>query len=165
MPVYARHLILLCSLLFCGCSFFIKEPQVTVTRANIIGLDTSGADIECALVIFNPNSFDLTLRGYTYDLRIMSLPLSSGGLQEALSIPAGKETDMRLPFRIKYVDLLEIIKRRPDPDRVPYRIQANLQLATPLGSMLIPIDKSDVLKIPENYRPERYLKSLLNLLP
>jgi len=41
--------------LICGCSLLVKETQVTVTRTNIIGLDTAGADIECSLAVSNPN--------------------------------------------------------------------------------------------------------------
>jgi LEA14-like dessication related protein len=161
---FTRFVVLLHILLICGCSLLVKEPQVTVTRTSIIGLDTAGADIECALAISNPNSYDLTLLGYTYDLRIMTLPLASGGLQEQITIRADKQTDIRLPIRIKYSDLLEILKRRPDPDRVPYQIQARLQIATPLGNMLIPVDISNTFKVPENYQPGYYLNKLLGIV-
>lgn len=148
----------------CGCSLLVSEPRVTVTQTNLIGVDTSGADIECALAISNPNSYDLTLKGYTYDLRIMTLPLASGGRQEPLPLPAGRQTDMRLPVRIKYADLLEILKRRPDPERIPYRIQAQLLLDTPLGDMPIPVNIDDTFKIPERYRPDHYLRQLLGIV-
>lgn len=155
---------LLCLMLMCGCSLVFREPEVNVARTNIIGLDTAGADLECALAISNPNSYDLTLLGYTYDLRVMTLPLASGGRQEPLAIPAGKQTDMLLPIRIKYGDLLEILKRRPDLDRIPYRLQARLQIDTPLGVMNIPVDRSETFKAPENFRPGYYLKQLFNTI-
>lgn len=158
---------LFCMLLFlllCGCSLLLEEPKVSLTRTSVIGVDTTGADIECALSITNPNSFDLTLQGYTYDLRVMSLPLAAGGLQEQLPIPAGKQTDMRLPIRVKYADLLEILKRRPDPDRIPYRLRASLMLGTPLGEMVIPVDRSDTFTVPETYRPSHLLNQLLGIV-
>jgi len=164
MLIFARLVVLLQLLLICGCSLLVKEPQVTVTRTNIIGLDTAGADIECTLAVSNPNSYDLTLLGYTYDLRIMTLPLASGGLQEPTTIPADRQTDIRLPVRIKYSDLLEILKRRPDPDRIPYQIQARLQIGTPLGEMLIPVNVSNTFKIPESYQPAYLLNKLLNIV-
>lgn len=157
--------LLLLSLLFCGCSLMMEEPMVSLTRTRVIGVDTSGADIECGLAITNPNSFDLTLRGYTYDLRVMSLPLAAGGLQEPLPIPAGSQTDMRLPLRIRYADLLEILKRLPDPDRIPYRLRASLMLATPLGELVIPVDRNDTFSIPETYRPSQILNRLLDIVP
>jgi len=94
----------------------------------------------------------------------MTLPLASGALQEPLAMLAGKQTDIRLPIRIKYSNLLEILKRRPDPNRVPYRIQAQLRIATPLGNMLIPVDISNTFKIPERYQPEYYMNKLLGIV-
>ncbi len=165
MLSFTRCAALFIILLACGCSFLVKEPRVTVTKTRITGLDTAGADIECSLAISNPNSFDLTLLGYTYDLQVMNLPLAAGGRQEPLEIPAGKLTSMRIPIRIRHGDLLEILKRGPDPDRIPYRLQAQLHVSTPLGTMLIPIDISKTFRIPEKYRPEHYLKQLLGAIP
>ncbi|ABK98787.1 LEA type 2 family protein [Pelobacter propionicus] len=151
-------------LLLCGCSLLLKEPDVSLTRTSIIGMDTAGADIECALAISNPNSYDLTLQGYSYDLRVMSLPLAAGRLHQPLTLPAGAKTDMRLPIRVKYADLFEIIKRRPDLDRIPYRIQASLLVTTPLGKMDIPVDMSKTFSVPEKYRPNHYLNQLMGIV-
>jgi LEA14-like dessication related protein len=148
----------------CGCSLLLKEPKVSLTRTSVIGVDMAGADIECALSIDNPNSFDLTLKGYSYDLRVMSLPLAAGGLQESLPIPAGKQTDMRLPIRVKYADLMAILKRRPDPDHIPYQLRATLIVGTPLGEMDIPVDRKDTFAVPETYRPNHLLNRLLGIV-
>lgn len=164
MPPLIRLLVILLVTATCGCSLLVSEPRVTVTQLNLIGLDTAGADVECALAISNPNPYDLTLKGYTYDLHVMTLPLASGGRQEPLPIPAGKETDMPLPIRIRYGDLLEILKRRPDPERVPYHIQAHLLLGTPLGDMTVPVTIDDSFRIPERYRPSHYLQQLLDMV-
>lgn len=161
MRLFFRCTVMLLILMSCGCSFLVKEPRVTVTRTRITGLDMAGVNIECSLAISNPNSYDLTLMGYSYDLHIMSLPLASGDRQEPLEITAGKQTEMKIPIRIKYDDLVTILKRKPDLDHVPYRLKARLQLATSLGGMLIPIDISDTIRVPEKYRPEHHLKQLL----
>ena len=131
---------------------------------RITGLDTAGADIECSLAISNPNSFGLTLQAYTYDLRIMDLPLAAGGSLEPLEILPGKLTTMRIPIRVKYDDLLQILKLKPDPDHIPYRLQAHLQLTTPFGETSIPLDIKETLKVPEKYRPGQFLKQLFGHL-
>ena len=144
-------------LLAAGCASLIQAPQVTLKRTSLIGLDTSGADLEFFLGISNPNSFDLSLLGYTCDLRVMTLPLAASGLQSTLPIPAERETDMRLPVRVKFGDLLEILKRRPDPDKVPYQISARLHLQSPLGEIVIPVERDGSFALPETYRPSFYL--------
>lgn len=160
MTGMTRYLMLSLVLLTFGCSALIKEPHVTLKQTNLIGLDTAGADLEFYLGIRNPNAFDLTLLACTFDLRVMTLPMSSGGLNNAIIIPANQETDMRLPVRIRFSDLLEIIKRRPDLNRVPYRMNARLLVKTSLGELVIPVEKNDTFSVPEKYRPDFYLKQL-----
>ncbi|HEY3308618.1 MAG TPA: LEA type 2 family protein [Desulfuromonadaceae bacterium] len=141
-----------------GCSHFIQEPKVTLKQSSIINLDTAGADLEFYLGITNPNSFDLSVLSYTYDLRVMTLNLANSGLQETLSIPSESETDMRLPVRIRYSDLFEIIKRHPDPEKIPYQLNARLHVRTTFGDKIIPIEKNSTFAIPEKYRPDFYLE-------
>ena len=145
--------VLLLIVMLSGCASPVQAPRVTLKESSMVGLDSSGIDIEFLLGISNPNPFDLSLLGYTFDLQVLALPLSTGGKQETILFPAGKETGMRLPVRLKFTDLLEIVNRSPDPDRIPYQLNSRLQLKTPLGEMSVPVEKSALLNIPEQYRP------------
>jgi LEA14-like dessication related protein len=156
--------LLLMFALLSGCASFIHEPRIAIKGTSLIGLDSSGIDVEFYLGITNPNTFDLSLLGYTYDLRVMTLPLSTGGTQVAVSFPAGKETDMRLPVHLTFTSLLEILKRQPDPDKLPYHMNARLYVKHPLGEMVIPVEKNDTLKIPERYRPAAAIDRLRDAL-
>ena len=153
-----------CLLAFSGCASLVKAPQVTVRSTNIVSVDTSGFDIELLIGVENKNSFDVSLLGYTYDLQVMAVPFSSGGLQKGALFPAGQTVDIRLPFRVHHSDLLGILKRRPDLDRVPYSVDARLNLDTPVGELTIPLKKSDTVSVPAAYRPGTYFKRLLQPL-
>jgi LEA14-like dessication related protein len=150
--------------LLSGCSSFIQEPRIAIKGTSLVGLDSSGIDVEFYLGISNPNIFDLSLIGYTYDLRVMTMPLLTGGTQETAIFPAGKETDMRLPVHLKFSDLLEILKQQPDLDKLPYRMNARLHLKNPLGEMVIPVEKNDTLNVPEQYRPGAAIDRLRDAL-
>jgi LEA14-like dessication related protein len=130
----------------------------------MVGLDASGVDLEFQLGITNPNSFDLSHLGYTFDLRVQTLPLSTGGTQETILFPAGKETGMRLPVHLKFTDLLEISRHATDPDNIPYQLNTMLQIKTPLGEMSVPVVKSEVMAIPEEYRPAAFINRLRDAL-
>jgi LEA14-like dessication related protein len=156
--------ILLLFSLISGCSTFIQEPRIAIKATSLVGLDSSGIDVEFYLGITNPNSFDLSLLGYTYDLRVMTLPLSTGGTQETIIFPAGKETDMRLPVHLTFSNLVEIIKRQPNLDKLPYRMNARLHIKGPLGEMVLPVEKNDTLKVPERYRPAAAINLLRDAL-
>jgi LEA14-like dessication related protein len=164
MVRFFKFLTLVVLLLFSvSCSTFVREPKVSIKRTNVVGFNASGIDLEFYLGISNPNSFDLSLLGYTYDLKVMALPLVSGGVQESILFKAGSETDVRLPVRIKLADLIEVLKRRPDPEKVPYQMNARLQLSTFAGEMTIPIESSSTFSVPETYRPDYYLNRLKSL--
>lgn len=164
MGYLCRLLLIIIVMLDCGCAYLVSDPRIEIRQTNLIGIDTSGADLELYLSVTNPNRFDLSLLGYTYDIRVMTLPLASGGLQQSVLFRAGSETDMRLPLRIKYADLVALLKRRPDPDRIPFDINARLQVRTFAGDMTIPVEKSSVFSVPQQYRPAFYLERFTDTL-
>jgi LEA14-like dessication related protein len=144
-----------------GCtSVFVKEPVVTVKDLNIISVDTAGAVMELYIEVKNENDFDLKLLGYSYDLHVMALPLVKGGAREEISFPGRQSTDLRIPLRVSYADLLALLRRNPNPDRVPYQLKAGLDLDTPVGHVNVPVDKKGTYSIPKQYRPSYYLNKL-----
>lgn len=158
------YLVVLSLVAISGCASLVKAPHVTVRSTNIVSVDTAGFDIELLIGVENPNFFDVSLLGYTYDLQVMSLPLSSGGLQKGVPFPSGRSVDMRLPFRVHYTDLLGVVTRRPDFDRIPYSVDARLNLNTPFGELVVPVKKSDTFSVPAAYRPGTYFKRMLQPL-
>ena len=155
-----KRLLSLFLLFFAGCAMFVAEPTVTVQRTYLINLDSRGVDLEFLLAIQNPNAFGLTLNGYHYDLQVVTLPVARGGARDRVEFKGNGTTDLRLPVRIEFKDLIAIMKRRPDPDKIPYRLQAGLDLETPMGQLLIPIDKADSFAVPDHYRPSFYLTEI-----
>jgi LEA14-like dessication related protein len=159
-----KKLLLSVVIFLTGCSLFVASPNVKVGNVNLVSFDGGGATLEFLLLISNPNSFDLQLLGYSYDLKIMTLPLAKGGARDVVVFPAGEEVNMHLPVRIAYGDLLEIMKRRPDPDNIPYRLQTGLEVETPLGLRIIPFAKKGTYSIPNEYRPAFYLQQIKEML-
>jgi len=155
---------LLLIIMLSGCATLVQIPSVTLKETSVVGLDRSGIDIEFNLGITNPNSFDLSLLGYTFDVRVLALPLSTGGKQETILFPAGKETGMLLPVHLKFADLQEIIRHTPDPDNIPYQLNSMLHMKTPLGEMSVPVEKNAVLTIPEQFRPAAFINRLRDTL-
>lgn len=157
--VWMLLLVLCCS----GCSLFLKEPQVSVRDLNVVSLDPTGLGMELYLTVKNPNSFDVRLLGYSYDLKIMALPLAKGGARDEVRFAADSETDVRIPIKISYSDLVEVLKRRPDPDHVPYTLSAGLDLDTPVGQRSVPVNRTGTYAVPPQYRPGNIFKGLGNL--
>jgi LEA14-like dessication related protein len=143
-----------------GCGWFVKDPVVTVQDLRFVSLDGNGAVMDLYLSVKNPNSFDIRLLGYSYDLKVLMLPLAQGGAREELKFLQRSETDLRIPIKVSYNDLMEILKRRPDPERIPYGIAAGLDVETPMGTQTVTVNRTGTYAIPAQYRPGNFLKRL-----
>lgn len=152
-----RIMLLLVALLLSACSLFVTEPQVKVQGLTVIGLGSEGVDLEALLAVNNPNAFPLTLAGCSYDLQVLALPLAQGGVRQRLEFPAAGTTAVRLPFRVRYRDLLAILKRHPDLDKVPYVLSGGLEVETPFGTSRVPLRAQGDFRVPERYRPSSLL--------
>jgi LEA14-like dessication related protein len=153
------YLLLLFTLLT-GCTVFVKAPVVTVRDLNVVSLDGGGAGMELYLTVKNTNPYDLRLLGYSYDLKVMGLPLAKGVAREEVKFPAGVATDLLIPIRVPYGDLLEIFTRKPNFDSVPYQLSAGLDLDTPLGKLTVPVNRAGTYAVPKQYRPSALLNKL-----
>jgi LEA14-like dessication related protein len=147
-----------------GCTMFVKDPVVTVKDLNVVSLDGGGAGMELNLNVKNPNRFDITLLGYSYDLKVMALPLAKGEAREGIKFPARSETDLRIPIRISYGDLLEIFKRKPNLDSIPYQFTAGLDLDSPLGQLAVPVHRNGTYAIPKQFRPSFIIDKFTDFL-
>ena len=150
--------------LLCACNTMIGAPKVSVAGLNVVSLDTAGAGMELKLQVQNPNPFELRLQGYRYDLEVVSFPLVRGEAREEVTFPAGGETEVRIPIRITFRDLVRIVKSKPDLNRIPYRLNAGLDVATPIGAMTVPVDRTGTYALPEKYRPATLFGKLTDFI-
>lgn len=154
---------LLCLVLLSACSLMFSAPEVTLNDVKIVGIDGGGLMLDVYLSLKNPNSADITLKGYSYDLKALDLPVAKGGARETTIFHGHTTTEVVLPVRLAYSDVAELIRHHPNPDHIPYRLSAGLEVETPLGDRTIPVERSGVFKIPEKYRPSFYLRKLKDL--
>ncbi len=153
-----KRLVLLGFLLITGCSLLVTKPEIAVKSVNIAGVDREGVKMDFLVAVTNPNSYGLKLTGYTYNLLVADLPLAKGENHDVVEFNGNTTTDFRLPVRITFRDLLEILKRRPDPENIPYRLTAGLDLHAPFGRVVIPVDKNGTFAVPQKYRMNQFLK-------
>src|SRR5512137_319625 len=101
-----KNLLIVSLLLLTSCTTFITRPEVTVKDVKLVGLDTDGINLNFYLSVNNTNSFDLKMKGYSYDVKIMALPLAKGSSAEPYYFQAKSTTDALIPVKISYNDLL-----------------------------------------------------------
>jgi LEA14-like dessication related protein len=159
-----KRLVLIVSFWLSGCSLFLTTPEVAVKEVNLLSLDSGGVEIELNLAVTNPNPFVVKLQGDSYDLKVLTLPFARGGAREAVDFPSRSTTDMRIPVRVSYGELWEILKRHPDPNKIPYQLKGGLELQTPFGAAAVPVERNGTFAIPQKYRPDTLLRGVMDLL-
>jgi LEA14-like dessication related protein len=159
-----KKLLFFVLLLICGCSAFVEKPRVDLKEVRVAGVDGEGIDIDFLLSVTNPNSFDLTLNEYVYDLRLLALPLAHGSSQQPQRFPGQATTDTLVIAKVPYSSLIEIIKRRPGMTSIPYQLDADLKIGTSYGEFSVPVSKAGVLDVPEQYRPKNLLGRIQDFL-
>ncbi|NMC73010.1 MAG: LEA type 2 family protein [Geobacteraceae bacterium] len=159
-----KKLPLLLLLLITACSMIVEKPKVNLADVRFGGLDDDGVTIDFLLTVTNPNSFDLPLNGYSYTVHMMALPLARGESRDSLIFPGKTATDVLIPARLRYNDVLQILKRRPGLNDVPYQLTADLSVGTPIGDITVPVRKSGMLAVPEKYRPGTLLRKFGDFL-
>ncbi|MBP1752502.1 MAG: lipoprotein [Geobacteraceae bacterium] len=158
-------ILLVASMLFLtACSTFIAKPEITLKDVKLVGVGAEGFDLDFYFSVRNPNSFDLKLKDYTYDVKIMSLLLAQGSSQATQNFYANSTSDLLLPAKIPYSGLIDILKRRPNPDAIPYQLHADLNIGGAIGTTRVPIDKSGTFKVPKEYYPNNLLKKVGDFL-
>ncbi|HEX9023647.1 MAG TPA: LEA type 2 family protein [Geobacteraceae bacterium] len=159
-----KRFFLFCFLLLAGCSYLVAKPEVEVKRVTLAGIDGKGVVLDFLLSVTNRNSYTLRLNGFRYDLRVADLPLARGEGREPLEFKGNSATEVKVPVQIAFQDLLEILKRHPDPEHIPYRLTAAFDLKAPLAIVKVPVEKSGSFAVPQNCRPDRFLRKFNDLI-
>jgi LEA14-like dessication related protein len=152
------------TLLLGGCGSLLGEPTVECTGVTIAGIGAAGVDLDVALQVKNPNGFPIVVNGYRYSLTVKDLPFSKGSEVREISLPPRVTTDLTLPVRVPLASIVDLLASRPDPDRVPYGLEAVLDISTPAASRHLPIKSAGHFSVPARYRPDTYLQQLRRLL-
>jgi LEA14-like dessication related protein len=159
-----KILIFLSMFLFSGCAVFVAKPEVTLKNVKLAGLDSRDMELDFYFSVKNPNSFDLKLEDYSYDVKILSLPLANGSSKTSFDFYANSTNDLLIPVKIPYNNLLEILKRNPTPEAIPYQIHAELTIGRGIGSMTVPVTKSGVFAMPAKLYPSNIGKKIGDFL-
>lgn len=116
----------------------LEAPKVKF-QSLTVGLPTGhGLPLDCTLLVENPNSQDLRVLGYDYQLQLEGRRVIQGESREAVTIPARGQTLVTVPILLKLkalpVVLPAILREQP----VNYQISGGVRLASLLGGFRVP---------------------------
>src|SRR5699024_5318506 len=104
-------------------------PQISVTGLKVRDSDSTHPDFKLYLRIDNPNSFSLSLNGFTYQLKVNNVEWASDYTTEEMTVPKNESNYISVPiflYRIK-TDLTveDVLENRSD---LHYSLKGNVDI-------------------------------------
>ena len=140
-----RVLSLLCLgfLTLSGCIHSLLEsPKITLQEIKVKKMSVSQVFLEVVLTVKNPNRADITVDHLKYILEVNKKNITSGAIDEDVTIPGHGQKEIALPLTVKYTDVLSSATKLLQNQTVPYRVQGSVNV----GPFNIPFDKAGELK-------------------
>jgi LEA14-like dessication related protein len=143
---YLQLLALAAGLLVCltGCGVRqlargeLEAPKVKF-QSLAVGLPTGhGLPLDCTLLVENPNSQDLRVLGYDYELQLEGRMVIQGESREAVTLPARGQTLVTVPILLKLKALPVLLPAVLRQEPINYQISGGVRLASLLGGFRVP---------------------------
>ncbi|MCG7985709.1 MAG: LEA type 2 family protein [Candidatus Thiodiazotropha lotti] len=145
-------------LLFQGCSSLQQaeqlmtgiQPTGEVKGVNLSGLDLKGIDLQFDVEVDNPNPVAISLDGLDYDLKLLNRSFLKGQQAMGVSLAADGKSQVKLPVRMEFEQLLKQYSDLSKRDEVPYQLDLGLGVDVPLlGRVRMPVSYQGSLPVPK----------------
>jgi LEA14-like dessication related protein len=106
-----------------------EVPTVKPVSGRVIGINTSGVEVEAKLEAYNPNDFDIEVRSYTANLTLdHTINLGSVTSQRVVSLPAKKKKVFDVPMNVKWTDAQQLAPLALSAKDVPWDADGKVKI-------------------------------------
>ncbi len=126
-----------------GCALVqprLEEPRIALTSLELLPSQGLQQRIAVGLVITNPNSRDLSLKGISYTIGIENFAVLSGVTDQLPMLRAYQETPVRLELSANLLELVRLVdhlSRRTSTEGIGYQFDARLDFSDWLPAMRV----------------------------
>ncbi|HPI73373.1 MAG TPA: LEA type 2 family protein [bacterium] len=125
----------------------LRLPRLSLNYLQIRNLTFSGADLLLVIGLQNPNSVPFKIAKWDYSLSLAGQALASGVSQKPAEIPAHGLGEIELPVSIDPAGALSSAVSVLMGQSVQAALNGKMELATPFGEVVLPLDAQTTLKI------------------
>jgi len=131
------------TLVVAGCSALgrqaFQNPVVNLRDVRVLGLGTSGGQLEVQLSVYNPNSYRLDASRLTYRVFVGdSVGLASGAVDTRQSVQASDSTIVKVPVSFTYSGLGAAASQLLATGAVRYRVNGDVTVGSVVGNFTVP---------------------------
>jgi LEA14-like dessication related protein len=124
------------------CTTVFEKPELRFRglRVNSIGL--GGAAVDVVVDVYNPNSFELGVDHFSYDLTVDNVHFGEGETDAPISVDGHGTASIRLPLHVNWSRLGDVGRGALQTGSVNYGVSGELTVATGFGRRRIPYSKA-----------------------
>lgn len=116
-----------------------QEPIVDLRDVRVLGLGTSGGQLEVALGVFNPNGYRLDATRMTYRVFVGdSVSLANGAVDTRTTVQANDTTVVKIPVSFTYSGLGRAASQLLQTGAVDYRVAGDVTVGSVVGNFTVP---------------------------
>ena len=120
-----------------------QNPVVNLRDVRVLGLGTTGGQLEVHLGVHNPNNYRLDATRLSYNLFVGdSVRMANGALDTQTTVQAGDSTIVRIPVSFTYSGLGAAATQLLRTGSVTYRVTGDVTVGSVVGNFTVPYSAS-----------------------
>ncbi|MBN1541503.1 LEA type 2 family protein [candidate division KSB1 bacterium] len=120
----------------------IQKPGVKIESVQIAGFSFQELTLDFGLLISNPNTFGVSLDGFTYDFILQEQSFLKGDKREPLQVAAQGTSTLHIPVTLAFDQIANLVKNTQSLDSLNYQIRGSILPGGLLAGTQIPFSKS-----------------------
>jgi LEA14-like dessication related protein len=130
-PWSARVTALLSTVLFLAGCASLRTPTLQVEKLDMAGVRLTGAGMDVAFRVRNPNPEPLLIERFEYELKLNGRRLGRGYYPDALELRGFEDASVVSRFDLNFFSLPSSVKRIFDRDRVDAEVKGTFYVQQP----------------------------------
>jgi LEA14-like dessication related protein len=120
-----------------------QNPVVNLRDVRVLGLGTSGGQLEVQLGVYNPNNYRLDATRLTYRVFVGdSVGLANGSLDTRQTVQASDSTIIKIPVSFTYAGLGAAASQLLRTGAVNYKVAGDVTVGSAVGNFTVPYTAS-----------------------
>lgn len=116
-----------------------QNPVVNLRDVRVLGLGTTGGQLEVQLSVYNPNNYRLDASRLTYRVFVGdSVGLASGAVDTRQTVQATDSTIVKVPVSFTYSGLGAAASQLLSTGTVNYRVAGDVTVGSVVGNFTVP---------------------------
>jgi LEA14-like dessication related protein len=126
-----------------------EKPRLTYESFQPTELDLEGVTLALRYRVDNPNAVGLKLANLDYKVEVDGRQAVAGAARSGLSIPARGSAPLEIPVRVRYGDVPGLVQTLFTRDELPFHVEGNAGLSTPIGVIGLPFSYTGKIPTPK----------------